>query len=301
MAELHDASDDEADKVVTALVLRTLFSGVDYGPWPEPLPATAQTALDWQSIGQNVNFFELHGFTLGLEEGRVAELVGRIAAAGEQLGLAWTCEQDMRRWLDPSAPRDRFSASSRALAEITGYYAMSAGHGLANVTLRTLLVHPEAAAVIDQTMDGKRAKGFAPFSDAPAAWISLNKRAALQLQAAGAIVGQHSVNCMTERVAALAQDPRWIALISRRNVDYHRWRPQSVAGGVPTSNPWERTGSGARMLAVGETSQYQPPDAEVVIQEAAAGLTALTEAMRDWLANWPGAIRDLGVPLLEEE
>jgi hypothetical protein len=132
---------DDATSEVVSLVLPTLFSGVAWGPWSEPYPATVQTALEWQNIGVHATWSEMHGATHGLPKGRLSELIGRIAATGEQLGLAWTCEQDMRRWLDSSAQKPTtWSVAARALAEITGYYAISAGHGLANVTLRTLLV-----------------------------------------------------------------------------------------------------------------------------------------------------------------
>jgi hypothetical protein len=145
----------------------------------------------------------MHGATHRLPKGRLSELIGRIAATGEQLGLAWTCEQDMRSWLEPSAPKEeRFAVSSRALAEITGYYAISAGHGIANVTLRTLLVHSGAAAIINQDKDLKRAKGFAPFSTIPAAWVPLNEKLATLLQTAAATAGQPTVDSMADRVVA---------------------------------------------------------------------------------------------------
>lgn len=73
-----------------------------------------------------------------------------MASAGEQLGLAGTCEQDARRWLDPDGRRPPgWQMAPRALAEITGYYALGAAHGLANVTLRTLLCDRAAAQVIN--------------------------------------------------------------------------------------------------------------------------------------------------------
>ena len=76
-------------------------------------------------------------------------------------------------------------------------------------------------------------------------------------------------------------------------MDFHRWRPQSVDGGVATSNPWEQTADGNFQLTMYATSQHQPPDTEEVVQEASDGLEALAEAMSDWLAAWPDAIRDL--------
>jgi hypothetical protein len=268
--DVTEPADDETGEV-SALVLPTLSSGVDPGPWPQPRPPTVETALEWQNTGVHATWSELHGATHGLTKGRLSELIGRIAAAGEQLGLAWTCEQDMRRWLDPSAPKGhRFSVSARALAEITGYYAISAGHGLANVTLRTLLVHPLAAAVIDNK-DNKRAEGFEPFSNIRFAWVPLNQPVAELLQKAAEVVDKPTVRRLADRVLDLTKDPRWVALSNRRDVDFHRWRPQSVAGGVATSNPWEQAADGSSKLTMYGTSQHQPPDAGRLIQEASGG------------------------------
>jgi hypothetical protein len=293
---------DDGTGEVAALVLRTLSSGVDPGPWPQPLPPTVETALEWQNAGAHATWSEMHGATHRLAKGRLSELIGRIAATGEQLGLAWTCEQDMRLWLHPNAPKgDRWSVSARALAEITGYYAISAGHGLANVTLRTLLVHPAATAVINQDKDLKRAKGFEPFSTIPAAWVPLNKTVATLVRTAAAVAGQPTADRMADRVVALTKDPRWVALTSRRHVDFHRWRPQSVAGGVATFNPWEQATDGSHKLTMYATSQHQPPDTKQLVQEASDGLKTLAEAMSDWMATWPDALRDLGVPLFKEE
>ena len=292
---------DDGTGEISALVLHSLFSGVGPRPVPRPLPRTVQTAIDWQEVGGHATWSELHGARHRLPKGRLSELIGRIAATGEQLGLAWTCEQDMRLWLDPRAPKgDRWSVSARALAEITGYYALSAGHGLANVTLRTLLVHPGAAAVINQDKILKKAKGFEPFGTIPDAWVSLNGKVATLLQNAAAAAEQPSVNRMVDHVVALTQDPRWIALTSRRHVDFHRWRPQSVPGGVATFSPWEQAADGNSKLTMYGTSQHQPPDTQQLIREASDGLKTLAEAMSDWMATWPDALRDLGVPLFKE-
>ncbi|SOC50971.1 hypothetical protein SAMN05660748_3700 [Blastococcus aggregatus] len=281
-------------------MLRTLSSGVNPGPWPQPYPTTVETAIEWQKTGVHATWSEMHGATHGLPKGRLSELIGRVAATGEQLGLAWTCEQDMRLWLDPSAPTgDRRSTSARALAEITGYYAISAGHGLANVTLRTLLVHPDAAAIINK--DNKSAQGFAPFSSVPAVWVPLNEKVAKLLKAAALPVGQPSVDRMVDYVLTLTGHPHWQALTSRRHVDFHRWRPQSVVGGVATHNPWEEGADGSSTLTMYGSSQHQPPETQELIDEASAGLAVLAETMADWMAAWPAALRELGVPVFKEE
>ena len=92
---------------------------------------------------------------------------------------------------------------------------------------------------------------------------------------------------MADRVVALTRDPRWLALTSRRHVDFHRWRPQSVAGGVATFNHWEQAADGSSKLTMYGTSRHQPPDPAGLIHEASAGLpchgaAALNEDVPSW-------------------
>jgi hypothetical protein len=70
---------------------------------------------------------------------------------------------------------------------------------------------------------------------------------------------------------------------------------------VATFNPSERATDGSHKLTMYATSQHQPPDTKHLVQEASDGLQALVEAMSDWMAGWPDALRDLDVPLFEEE
>ncbi len=288
------------DVEITAELLSSLSSGVDPEPWPKTLPLAAQVAMDWQNLGPRSTFAEVHGRAAGLPQGRLAEIIGRIAAAGEQLGLAWTHEQDMLRWNHPDARnRQARTLAARSLAEIVGYYAISAGHGLTNITLRTLLIHEDAATVINGKYQG--AKGFEPYADTRDAWRPLNERGAELLQQAAGVTAQPATIRLADLVADLTQDPRWVTMAGRRDVDFHRWRPRSVTGGVATSNPWEVTEGGAFQLRAYVTSQHRPPNTDLLMQEASAGLAAVSEAMRDWLTTWPAALRSLGVPVFTQD
>lgn len=285
---------------ITAQLLLSLSSGGDPATWPETLPLTAQVAMDWQNLGPMSTFSELHGRAARLPPGRLSEIIGRVAAAGEQLGLAWTYEQDMLRWNDAAVRnREARGLAARSLAEIVGYYAISAGHGLINVTLRTLLIHDGAAAVINGKY--KRAEGFEPYADTREVWRPLNEPGAELLQKAAGVTAQPSTIRLADLLADLTRDPRWAAVSGQRDIDFHRWRPQSVTGGVATTNPWEPTAGGAHQLRAYVTSQHQPPDTNLLMQEASAGLTALAETMRDWLAAWPTALRSLGVPVFKQD
>lgn len=286
------------DGQTTAQVLSTLFSGIEPGPWVEPYPPAVATAMRWQHEGRHAEFSELHGVCAGLPQGRMAELFGRIAAGGEQLGLSWTYQQEALRWHAPTVgDKDARVLAARSLAENSGYYAIAAGHGLLNVTLRTLLIHPGAAAEINKKH--KSAKGFEPFTDNRFAWPAINETEATNLQTAANLTTDADAAHLADIVAALTRDPRWVAVMDRRGVDFHRWRPQSVDGGVATSNPWEPTANGATVLRVYGKSQHQLPDTTLLAQQAADGVDALTEAMNGWLTTWPAALRGLGAPVFK--
>lgn len=282
--------DDDADAELSAVLLHSLFRAPAHS-WPEPLPLAAATAVAWQDLGPFAQVAEVLTVPRGVVAGRVAEVLGRAASAGEQLGLAWTCEQDATRWLNSGRRRPLgWQVAARALGEMTSYYALAAAHGLGNVTLRTLLVHRPAAEVVNRRYP--KAKGFAPFTDKPQAWVVLDQQLVDAAQAAAVAAGQDTVTDLVDAVGDLVRDPAWQALTRRRNVDFHRWRPQSVRGGAATSNPWDHDATGIS-LSVGTSTGHRPPDPHAVVQEASQGLAVLAQAMHRWRRAWPGALVDL--------
>ena len=188
--------------------------------------------------------------------------------------------------------------AARALAEMCGYYAISAAHGLINVTLRTLLFFPACAHAINRVKKYKKAKGFPPFSRATAAWVPFNGNEVDLLRPAASAANDERVTTWFEIVDALAEDPSWKALTMRRHEDFHRWRPQSISGGVAPQDPWEY-GPGFASLSWYASSQYQPLDPSVLVAEAQQGLEVLGNAMGDWMGTWPAALKALGCPMFK--
>jgi hypothetical protein len=133
---------------LAAMVLRSLFSG---DKWVASSDTThlEEVALDWQSCGRKSSGVEIHALLSGAPHGRGLELVGRVAAAGEQFGLAGTCLLEAQRWQRAPDRGPRENMAIRALAEMSGYYATATGHGLVNVTLRTLLLSSVSADAIN--------------------------------------------------------------------------------------------------------------------------------------------------------
>ncbi|MGZ0213304.1 MAG: hypothetical protein ACKVI4_12610 [Actinomycetales bacterium] len=288
-----EANSEQPSRVV-AVVPQTLFAGPATPPRPRD-EHIIEVSRETQKLGVHAVFFELHGANHGLPRGRLSEVLGRAASAGEQLGLASATSRDAHRWLAQSDQSLIQQVASRALAEITGYYTLSAAHGLGNVTLRALLTNKVSAAVVNEMYP--RAQGFMPFSDNREAWVVLGARLVKTIEAAAATVGGADISALVNAVVSLQSDPRWTALEQRRGIDFHRWRPQSIDGGVRTQNPWQDLGNG--QFSISTPQDNIVPDHEALVREADEALDALAEAMDKWQEALPMAMRDLGVPIFK--
>ena len=187
--------------------------------------------------------------------------------------------------------------ATRALAEMCGYYLLAAAHGLGNVTVRTLMLSGPAATALKIKVP--EAKGFPPFSEDRAAWPPLNSRLAAAAKDAAVATGEGAAVDLAQVVVDLLAAPRWTALVSRRDTDYHRWRPQGLpSGGVPQRSLWDRTQPGTRTLS-GRALFYDPVDHKALCRVAGDALDELDTAMRKWLEMWPGALTACGAPLFK--
>lgn len=283
---------------LVGIVLPTLFAST-VTPAEGTDEALSKTSLEWQKMGRWADMAEMHGALKGVDKGRFTELIGRIASAGEQLGLAHTASRDARGWLLESDPQPKHGVGARALAEVTGYYSISAAHGMANVSIRTLLLNADTAATVNNAYP--KAKGFTPFANNRDAWQPLNSNVITNLEAAADATGEDSVSSLIDTLRNLIEDPRWKALAGRRDIDFHRWRPQSIEGGVNQGSPWETLPDGTMQMSVYANSTYSVPDPRPLVQEAIDGLTALGDTMGRWLELWPEALRSLGVPLFKAD
>jgi hypothetical protein len=297
---LGDDAPDEAD--VVAQVLRRLSwtpVGTALPQVPHDRLAVRQLAMDWQQLGIMAQFLELHGFTKGAPEGRISELVGRYASCGEQLGLAWTLDQEIQRWFVAGRGEPGFAMACRALAEMCGYFLLSSAHGLANLTLRTLTLSPDADAVLRRHRP--RAGGYQPFSDQRDAWPPLTRKLADETVEAARATAKSSVVSLCEVLVDLTADPAWRAIEQRRHSDYHRWRSQGLpSGGVPMRSLWTGPSPGVMELS-GSTHFFERVDVNEAADAVNRALEAFANQMRAWDAAWPSAIRDLGVPLFKVE
>ncbi|MFE7194355.1 hypothetical protein [Kitasatospora sp. NPDC057541] len=180
---------------------------------------------------------------------RVVELHGLMGSIGEQLSLAYAAEQDAQRWLarpivgDPSdlrqvrIGRERHRMAARGLCEMSTHFSLAATHSLANAVLRTVLLDPAAAAVVNSSKFGKDGKGFPPGTDGKGAWPTFSPAATFWSSsldaAAKAARPPQRMSAVVTRLIELQRDHRFISLDRRRGMDYHRHRPQSLSHASP--------------------------------------------------------------------
>ncbi|GAA1795121.1 hypothetical protein GCM10009682_16060 [Luedemannella flava] len=288
------------DSRTAAMAVKTFAVPPDDPAWQQShtREAVLDTALEWQKRGVLASFVEVKATSMfGVGKNLAHELVGCVAAAGEQLGLAWTSEQDSERWRGSSASgRDM---TMRALADIRAHFSLGAAHGMANATLRTLLLSKIPGDAVVAADKSKQIKRNPAFSSDRAAWPTFNARLVTALEAGVSASGQQSVADLVKCLRDLRDDSRFQALEDRRGMDYHRWRPQSLPAGrgVPQSTLWTVAVDTASIGIGGDYPADPLADAEIVSGVATDGMDAVAEAMQRWLDEWPAALKGLGADL----
>ncbi len=260
-------------------------------------------ALDWQGFSNHGSQAEMtaglspFGVPVGIraehqpprEPNRLVEIHGLMGAIGEQVSLAYAGEQDAQRLIATADSRsaEHQTLVLRATSESAGYYVLGACHSLANLVVRILTLNAGAAAVLNH--EYKTAKGFPPLSDDKRAWVSLNTRTTEAVVAAVAVSGNPGMESAVAALEALAGSPAFHDLDTRRGMDYHRRRPQSV----PHASPRKGTvhdSNGTRMTSMVVPRKEAEADAAQVHGLVVRALTALLPAMRSIREALPGAL-----------
>ncbi|MER7796210.1 hypothetical protein [Microbacterium sp. NPDC096154] len=286
---------------LVALVLPSLV------PVP-PYPATpreqkiSEVARELQKTAGNSDLAGMGAFIhLGPEwVDQIAEILGRIGSAGEQLALALATNRDARRWtvadaatLDPQ----HATMGVRAQAEMTAMWTLSAAHGLANALVRLLRLNDAARTSIDASFP--KAGGFPPFSENPSAWVSFEPSVMKATRQAATASQSPATITVAKTLSDLFGDNRWAKFLELRNVGFHRWRPQSVDGGTPKASSVTVSGSGHSMeIGIGPTNIA--PDMAATLQIAEAGLDLFSSAAKTMDDNVHAAINELsGKPIFQ--
>jgi hypothetical protein len=223
---------------------------------------------------------------------RIVELHAMIGAIGEQAILCWGFEQDGQRF---DATRRKISEEHhrlvlRALAEAGGHFLIGAGHSLGNLGLRIALLDPQAGPAVQAA---RPKADFAPGSDDRRAWLPLSESSKVLAKAS-----HESSNLplcrIVAAVSALAGDQRYDALDSRRGMDYHRLRPQSVPHASPKGGV-SREGDGFVTIDLPAPVLDPEADADRVYQLLIEAMEAVRQTMVAIRNDLAKAVRAAGL------
>ena len=288
---------------VSALTARSLTwdrSAFAKAPTRHPRRRFESEAVAWQSASQSGGWAAVRSSVdhsadrrrRRKDPNRIVELHGMIGAIGEQAILCWGFEQDAQRF---DATRRKISEEHhrlvlRALSEAGGHFLLGAGHSLGNLGLRIALLDPQAGPEIQAA---KPKADFAPGSDDRRAWLPLSESSKVLTKA-----GRESSNLPLCRIAAavsgLAGDQRYDALDSRRGMDYHRLRPQSVPHASPKGGV-SREGDGFVTIDLPAPVLDPEADADRVYQLLIEAMEAVRQTMVPIRNDLAKAVRAAGL------
>lgn len=300
-----EALDKEGN--VAALLVRSL--------WPYALTATefqpkhprrkfANEAVTWQLWSQSGGWAGVRSYldqsadrrARRKDPNRVMEIHAMMGAIGEQAGLCWTLEQDAQRF---DVARGKISEEHhrlilRAVSESAGHFLIGAAQSVGNLGVRVALLDTEAAAKIHACTTTKRRKpDFSPGSDDTRAWFFLkDSKSVLAKATTGS--GNAPLSRIAEVVSSLADDSRYLAMYTRRGMDYHRLRPQSVPQASPKRGSL-RSGQGVVTMDLPTVALDPDADAEKVYRMLVSAMEALRVAMRGIRIDLPKAVRAAGI------
>ena len=299
-----------------AILIPTLSWSWSEGEKVDPKPAlprstVAVESMRWQQLSAQAASAELAAYPVpfrrierwnGLEyvieprsgrppreQNRILEIHGLMGAIGEQLGMAWTAEQDAQRLRMTGDRRDELTLRLmlRAHSELVGHFLLGATHSLANLILRVLLLNADAAQSLEVDYEVHR---FAPGSDDRQVWPTFGPTMARRLRRAARASGNEGFVQLAEVISVLRTASAFDDLDGRRGMDYHRRRPQSVAHTAPRSGTVS-TRDGQTTLSMVAPRLEPDASAELVHAVAVAALEALGDAMREVRRALPAALR----------
>ena len=259
----------------------------------EAVPGPFRRSITWN---RTVHVIEPRTGTLPREANRLLEIHGLMGAIGEQLGLAWTAEQDVQRFQLTSGLRDDIEnrMASRAMTELSGHFLLGCAHSLANLVLRLQLLNTAAAEHLVMMKKYRRAAGFAPGNDSKDAWPTLNGPLLEDLATAANASGNQYLRLLVETISDLYASSEFRDLDGRRGMDYHRRRPQSVAHTAPRRGVVSTRDGTTTMTLV--TARLEEDAAHETLHATATGaLVGVARTMRRIRELVPSAIRAEGI------
>jgi len=210
---------------------------------------------------------------------RIVELHAIMGAIGEQAVLCWGFEQDAQRFdaTRKTITEEHHRLVLRALSEASGHFLLGAAHSLGNLAIRIALLDPVAGPAIRTSTKRLRKADFTPGSDDREVWLTLNWSSDFLAKACNGTPNTPLAR-ISAAVSALLVDPRFVALDSRRGMDYHRLRPQSVPHASPKRGISQQ-GNGFVTLELPGPVLDPEADADLVYQMLVEAMKAVRGTM----------------------
>lgn len=199
---------------------------------------------------------EMHATAHGMDQDRVAELLGCMDSTSERFGLALAAGNEVAIWqhVRDGAPQDRWAhgqieMSQRAMAELFGYYLLGTGHMLASIVLRSLALERALRPVLLDLLGAS----CVVHSVAGPDWPSLNVDTCRKLRKVARNSGHPALHALVGPITTIVQSQAWTKLDELRGEDYHRRRPSSAPlDGAPLGSAWRLGPDGrTRSLMIG--------------------------------------------------
>lgn len=259
----------------------------------EAIPGPFRRSITWNGV---VHVIEPRTGTPPREPNRLLEIHGLMGAIGEQLGLAWTAEQDAQRLELTSESRDSDEnrMAIRAMAELAGHFLLGAAHSLANLVLRLMLLNAAAADHLIGMNKYRKAEGFEPGNDSRDAWPTLNAALLDDLTTVSTANDREKLRHLIAPISELYGSAEFQNLDGRRGMDYHRRRPQSVAHTAPRRGVVS-TSEGTTTMTMVSARLEDDAEHEAVHTTATAALVSVANTMRRIREMVPDLIRAEGI------
>jgi hypothetical protein len=218
---------------------------------------------------------------------RIVEIHAIAGAIGEQLALCWAAKQDAQRVLHQTTLSDEHQRIVlRAVSESAAYFLIGATHSLGNLVVRTALLDRAAGSDVRRQ---RRTADFSVGSDDRRAWLQLSKASEVLGHSTSASTNIHLRRC-ADAIDTLATDSRFEDLDSRRGLDFHRLRPQSVKHSSSRRGVVKTTGSGTSMSL--SAARFDPEADGVVVHGILVNaMTPVLTATRVLKREVPKSIR----------
>lgn len=253
----------------------------------------AHEALRWQELSINAQWKVLRIVSGRRNPERVREIIGIAASAGEQLGLALTYGLDALRWQQSTDKTDAEKRSAVvSLADVCQNYMVAVAQQLINIAFRVAMLCQPAAELVNAQR--KRAEGFAPFSDARDAWPAFTQGDLKFLSEVAEKSGFEKLRGIVEALQTLNDTDVWRRVHELRNAHSHRWRQQSIDGGVSqesqTATLSNEDGSQVFQTTIYAVEGQTPPDAEARLEATRSAMKLLADTMGVVRANLQGIL-----------